>query len=366
MLQALNNLQNSLAYDVDLQERSAEVAYALYVLARNHKASIGDLRYYSDTQIDQFDSPMARAQLAASLALYGDTQRAETTFASALSLAMENDRGQLVPLRLRLAAPRRRRDAGARRRDQAGAVGRAGDDPLRRRRARQGGLLSARRTKPGCCSPPAPSSRATRASSSPSTACRMTGRSRPGSPARSCSTNPIVDRQPDAEPLEAVVTTVAAPAQPLPAGGNGFQIERTYYKLDGTEANVTEAQQNERYVVVLNVNQLNDWVSRVLVTDLLPAGFEIDNPSLVNSASLSSFPWLAQTEAAHLEFRDDRFVAAFNRDPGAGAFLHAGLCGPRRDAGRLRASGGERRGHVPAGILGAHRLGHDGGEGALT
>ncbi len=36
---------------------------------------------------------------------------------------------------------------------------------------------------------------------------------------------------------------------------------------------------------------------------------------MVNSATLSSFPWLSQTEAAHLEFRDDRFVAAFNRDP---------------------------------------------------
>ena len=90
MLQALSNLQNSLAYDVDLKERSAEVAYALYVLARNHKASIGDLRYYADTQIDEFDSPMARAQLAASLALYGDAQRAEKTFASALSLALDN------------------------------------------------------------------------------------------------------------------------------------------------------------------------------------------------------------------------------------------------------------------------------------
>ena len=80
------------------------------------------------------------------------------------------------------------------------------------------------------------------------------------------------------------------------------------------EANVTEATQNERYVVVLKVNQLNDWASRVLVNDLLPAGFEIDNPRLVNSADLTNFPWLAQTEAAHLEFRDDRFVAAFNRD----------------------------------------------------
>ena len=129
MVQALSNLQNSLAYDVDLQERGNEIAYALYVLARNHKASISDLRYYADTQIEQFDSPMARAQLAASLALYGDAQRAETIFAAALSLAMDNTRGQLLPLRLRLAAARRRRHAGACRRDQADAGGGAGDDP---------------------------------------------------------------------------------------------------------------------------------------------------------------------------------------------------------------------------------------------
>ena len=54
--------------------------------------------------------------------------------------------------------------------------------------------------------------------------------------------------------------------------------------------------------------------SRVLVNDLLPAGFEIDNPRLVYSADLTNFPWLEQTEAAHLEFRDDRFVAAFDRE----------------------------------------------------
>jgi uncharacterized protein YfaS (alpha-2-macroglobulin family) len=51
----------------------------------------------------------------------------------------------------------------------------------------------------------------------------------------------------------------------------------------------------------------------VLVTDLLPAGFEIDNPSLVGSAQLSNFDWLGNTEVAHCEFRDDRFVAAFDR-----------------------------------------------------
>src|SRR5690606_22861518 len=112
-----------------------------------------------------------------------------------------------------------------------------------------------------------------------------------------------------AQPVEAVVTTVAAPSQPLPAGGNGFTIERNYYTLDGEEANITEAAQNERFVVVIKVVEENKWDSRVLVTDLLPAGFQIDNPGLVESADLSNFDWLNEAGAAHTEFRDDRFVA---------------------------------------------------------
>ncbi|RWB23331.1 MAG: hypothetical protein EOQ42_36205, partial [Mesorhizobium sp.] len=72
------------------------------------------------------------------------------------------------------------------------------------------------------------------------------------------------------------------------------------------------------YVVVLNIYEQNKWPSRLVITDLLPAGFEIDNPGLVSSAQLSNFSWLAQTNAAHLEFRDDRFVAAFNPNDGDG------------------------------------------------
>src|SRR5690606_5042030 len=123
---------------------------------------------------------------------------------------------------------------------------------------------------------------------------------------------PITVANTGKDAVQAAVTTVAAPAQPLPAGGDGFTIERTYYRLDGSEANVTEVEQNERFVVVLKVHENNDWQQRVLITDLLPGGFEIDNPGLVSSAQLSSFSWLAQTDAAHLEFRDDRFVAAFD------------------------------------------------------
>ncbi|TIW24575.1 MAG: hypothetical protein E5V71_24860, partial [Mesorhizobium sp.] len=63
MNQALSNLQNAIGYDQDVKDRGSQIAYALYVLARNKKASIGDLRYYADTQIEAFTSPMAVAQL---------------------------------------------------------------------------------------------------------------------------------------------------------------------------------------------------------------------------------------------------------------------------------------------------------------
>ncbi|TIU03820.1 MAG: hypothetical protein E5W40_23850, partial [Mesorhizobium sp.] len=63
MNQALSNLQNAIGYDQDVKGRGSEIAYALYVLARNKKASIGDLRYYADTQLEAFTSPMALAQL---------------------------------------------------------------------------------------------------------------------------------------------------------------------------------------------------------------------------------------------------------------------------------------------------------------
>ena len=110
----------------------------------------------------------------------------------------------------------------------------------------------------------------------------------------------------------AVVTSVAAPRDPLPAGGQGFKISRAYYKLDGTQTNVTEARQNDRFVVVLNVVEENNWPSRLVITDLLPAGLEADNPRLMGSAELANFGWLGQTEVAHTEFRTDRFIAALN------------------------------------------------------
>ncbi|MQW87117.1 alpha-2-macroglobulin family protein [Sinorhizobium saheli] len=315
MVQALENLQNALSYEVNVKDQGDEIAYALYVLARNRKAAISDLRYYADTMLGEFPTPLAKAHIAAALALYGDADRSQQIFAAAADMSTG-----LVNVSLA------RSDYGSSLRDDAAVLALAAESRpvppiipelskivaqewqqarytstqeqtwmLLAARAIQGGDEDMRLEING-------------AKRSGSYAARIAG--------DALIEHPVVIRNEGSDPVSAVVTTVAAPAQPLSAGGEGFAIERTYYTLDGAEANVSEARQNERYVVVLKVTESNDWPSRVLITDLLPAGFEIDNPSLVDSAQLSNFEWIGDVEAAHTEFRSDRFVAAFDRRTG--------------------------------------------------
>ena len=318
MLQALGNLQNSLSYDLDLEGRGSEIAYALYVLARNHKASVGDLRYYADTQLEAFSSPLAVAQLAASLALYGDTQRSEATFEAALRMLQDQPEYDYY-----------RSDYGSRLRDTAAVLSLAAESkPMPKVVPALIKLTSDARRAARWTSTQddAWSLLAARALRANAADMRLTVNGTPHTgtyaerlDGEAIADSPLVLANAGSSAVQAVVTAIAEPSTPLPAGGDGFKITRTYYTLDGEEANVTQVTQNERFVVVLRITEENSWPSRVLVNDLLPAGFEIDNPGLVNSANLANFPWLDQTEAAHLEFRDDRFVAAFNRTESSGS-----------------------------------------------
>ena len=308
---ALDNLENAFAYDVDIAANGRQLAYALYVLARNRRAPAGDLRYFLDAQIDSLDTPLARAQIAASLALYGDEARAEHGFAAALRLAREG------------STSKNRLDYGSPLRDGAAMLALAGESHLRpaligelvelvtaERRAdprlntqEQAWMLLAARGL---------------AQAEDSTLLEIDGVPHRGRFSRRLTgqdllSGPLLLTNRGNAPVRATITTMAAPIDPPPAGGEGFSITRSYFRLDGTEVNVTEAARNERFVVVLRITQTEARPSHVVVTDLLPAGFEIDNPRLVTSADLASFSWLGQVEAAHSEFLADRFTAAFER-----------------------------------------------------
>ncbi|QFY62610.1 hypothetical protein FZ934_19680 (plasmid) [Rhizobium grahamii] len=312
--QALENLQNALSYDVNVKDQGDQIAYALYVLARNKKAAVSDLRYYADTMINDFPTPLAKAHIAAALALYGDATRSKNIFVDALQMS---EQSMITHVNLS------RTDYGSNLRDGAAILALAAESrpvppivpELAKAVAKEWGrnkytstqeqawmLLAARAIQGGDDSLKVD---VNGAAHSGAYMARMSG--------DALLTNSLELTNRTSDPVSAVVTTVAAPSVPLPAGGDGFAIERTYYTMDGEQVNVSEAKQNERYVAVLHVTESNAWPSRIVITDLLPAGFQIDNPNLVDSAQLSNFDWLGEITAAHTEFRSDRFVAAFNR-----------------------------------------------------
>lgn len=312
MVQALDNLQNALSYDNNVQERGNEIAYALYVLARNRKAAISDLRYYANTRLSEFATPLAKAHIASALGLYGDAQRAGQIFAETLRMASDVTKVSLA-----------RSDYGSSLRDGAAILSLAAESrPVPAIIPELARIVAGEWDRKAYTSTQEQTwmllaARAVQGEDS-SLQLEVDGAGHNGRYAARMSGDDLL-RKPVTivnlgnEAVSTVLTTVAAPVQPLPAGGDGYAIERNYYTLDGEPANISEARQNERYVVVLKVSEYNAWQSRVLVTDLLPAGLEIDNPGLVNSASLSNFDWIGEVEAAHTEFRSDRFVAAFDR-----------------------------------------------------
>jgi len=124
-------------------------------------------------------------------------------------------------------------------------------------------------------------------------------------------------------PAQAVITTSGVPIVPEPAASSGYEIERAFYKLDGTKFDASRVTQSDRFVVVLKVTEAQAKYARLLVVDRLPAGLEIDNPNLVDGGDIDAFSWLKKdADPAHVEYRDDRFVAALDRSSEQSAFFN--------------------------------------------
>ena len=55
------------------------------MLARNGAAPVGDLRYLADVRLSDVATPIAKAQVAAALAMVGDKERADNVYLAALN-----------------------------------------------------------------------------------------------------------------------------------------------------------------------------------------------------------------------------------------------------------------------------------------
>ncbi len=294
------------------------LAYALYVLARNGAAPIGDLRYFADTKLDDFATPIAKAQIAAALGMLGDRARAERVYGAALRAlapqpALQYGRADYgSALRDASALVTLASESGAPRATIAGAVERV-------EAAR--GLTSYLSTQEEAWMVLAARALAKEVAG---TTLDVAGEQRQGTFNRRFRASdlraPVKATNTSEGTLQAVVTVSGAPIVPEPAADRGFKIERLYYTLDGKPADPAKARQNQRFAVVLKITEPQPQLARVMVVDYLPAGFEIDNPHLVSSGDTGTLSWITDAqEPVNAEFRDDRFNAAFDRRSGNSA-----------------------------------------------
>ncbi len=117
------------------------------------------------------------------------------------------------------------------------------------------------------------------------------------------------------QPVSIALTTSGNPITPEPAAGQGYTLERGYYSLDGTPLDPAKIKQNDRFVITLKVTESVASYSHLVLDDPLPAGLEIDNPDLYDGGDVEGLSWVkSDVQPTHTEYRDDRFVAAFDRD----------------------------------------------------
>ena len=86
----------------------------------------------------------------------------------------------------------------------------------------------------------------------------------------------------------------------------GIRIRRSFYKRDGSEVTLNRIEHGEVIVVDIAIDADMAY-QNVLVEDLLPACFEIENPRLVSSEKLN---WIQEDsfEPDHIDIRDDRLL----------------------------------------------------------
>lgn len=96
----------------------------------------------------------------------------------------------------------------------------------------------------------------------------------------------------------------------LAAVSKGINVRRRFYLQQGTEVSSATFRQTGSYVVKLEID-CDDTVKNLIVADLLPAGFEIENPRL-NPDALPQQAFPGAVTPTYLEVRDDRLVLAFD------------------------------------------------------
>ncbi|HYM72941.1 MAG TPA: alpha-2-macroglobulin [Stellaceae bacterium] len=304
----------------------AALAYAHYVLARAKTDDLGALRYFNDTQMSRLPSQLAKAQLAAALAAYGDAARASAAYAAALAPPPKRWDG------LRYV------DYGSDLRDTAAALAVAAGDPASQARLTQ---IMDRIAELFA--------KANRTSTqeqawlllAAEAAAKLTGNNMTvarGSEGPQTSSKPLYYRRPlgagaaaltvanrGTAPVWRTVSITGVVKADLPAESNGYTVSRDVRTPDDRPVDLAKVRQTDLLVVVLKGTRKNAaQAARALVVDLLPAGFEIQTATAVSGDNSNAYSWLkGVSSTAYTEARDDRYIAAVDLPSGTSEFTLA-------------------------------------------
>ncbi|GAB5447141.1 alpha-2-macroglobulin family protein [Gymnodinialimonas sp.] len=304
---ALDNLANAVASHPDFENGGEGLAYALMVLAREGQASMGDLRYYADVKAPEFATALALGQLGAALAMYGDQPRADAMFIAGF--------GRLSLPGLTEDTNSWRVDYGSRRRDADGLI------------ALAAGAGSTTVNLPAYAVEIGPSEGGT--STQEAVWALLAAHALIDNPT---AQGLMMDGAPIVGPYVQVLDDTAQtrvientgtrdevitlsrfgrPDGPTEAFGNGYRIEREYLTLEGEPVDPAQVTQGTRLVTLLTVINTGAPDGRLMVDDPLPAGFEIDNPNLLQSGDVRALDGVDLGVAPEMsEFRAERFLSA--------------------------------------------------------
>jgi alpha-2-macroglobulin len=83
-----------------------------------------------------------------------------------------------------------------------------------------------------------------------------------------------------------------------------LQVRREFFDRNGSPVNAASVRQNDLLIVRLTLNSSVDKLENVAVTDLLPAGLEIENPRVTET---TNYPFIKNpTQPEYMDIRDDR------------------------------------------------------------
>lgn len=307
----VRSIGNSWVEDAELPAR----AYSLYVAARARAIDGTPLRFFQETFQARVPTRLARVQIAAAFALLGDGQRAGD------ALARLDDPLPLVtgirdfgsPLRDRAATLAlliaANADAGRISTEETALAGMLRDPALVATQERAWLLLAAQGL-------------ATRGP-----ALNLTADGQPVTGERPLlraltETAALSLRNNGDQTLRTLTATAGILSNPDKAeAAGGLSLTRQIKDGKGRPADLSKLRAGDLLVVVLEGKAEQAGNGPLLLIDPLPAGLVVENVRLAGSAQLGDLSWLGPlSEAALVEFRDDRFVAALDGVPESGSF----------------------------------------------